>query len=47
MLKNTIEIVNARGTVAGKNASQAGDRRREAAHLIIATGSTPRSLPGI
>ena len=47
MRKNKIEVVNARGTVAGKNAIQAGDRRLEAAHLIVATGSTPRSLPGI
>ena len=47
MRKNKIEVVNARGTVAGKNAIQAGDRRLEAAHLIIATGSTPRALPGI
>ena len=47
MRKNKIEVVNARGTLAGKNAIQAGDRRLEAAHLIVATGSTPRSLPGI
>ena len=47
MRKNKIEVVNARGTVADPNSIQAGDRRLEAAHLIIATGSTPRSLPGI
>ncbi len=47
MRKNKIEVVNARGTVTGKNSIQAGDRRLEAKNLIIATGSTPRSLPGI
>ena len=47
MRKNKIEVVNARGTVTGRNSVQAGDRKLEAANLIIATGSTPRSLPGI
>ena len=47
MRKNKIEVVSARGTVTGKNSIQAGDRKLEAKNLIIATGSTPRSLPGI
>jgi dihydrolipoamide dehydrogenase len=47
MRKNKIEVVSARGIVTGKNSITAGDRKLEAAHLIIATGSTPRSLPGI
>jgi dihydrolipoamide dehydrogenase len=47
MRKNKIEVVSARGTVTGKNSIQAGDRKLEAANLIIATGSTPRALPGI
>jgi dihydrolipoamide dehydrogenase len=47
MRKNKIEVVRARGTVTGKNSIQAGDRELEAKNLIIATGSTPRSLPGI
>jgi len=47
MRKNKIEVVNARGTVTGKNSVKAGDRVLEAGHLIIATGSQPRSLPGI
>jgi SAM-dependent methyltransferase len=47
MKKNKIEVVSARGTVTGKNSIQAGDRKLEAENLIIATGSTPRSLPGI
>ena len=47
MRKNKIEVVRSRGTVTGKNSIQAGDRKLEAKNLIIATGSTPRSLPGI
>jgi len=47
MRKNKVEVVNARATVTSKNSIQAGDRKLEAANLIIATGSTPRSLPGI
>ena len=47
MRKNKIEVVSARGTVTGKNSIKAGDRTLEAKHLIVATGSTPRSLPGI
>jgi dihydrolipoamide dehydrogenase len=47
MRKNKIEVVKARGTVTGKNSILAGDRKLEAKNLIIATGSTPRSLPGI
>jgi dihydrolipoamide dehydrogenase len=47
MRKNKIEVVRARGTVTGKNSIQAGDRKLEAQNLIIATGSTPRPLPGI
>jgi dihydrolipoamide dehydrogenase len=47
MRKNKIEVVRARGTVTGKNSIQAGDRELEAKNLIIATGSTPRALPGI
>lgn len=47
MRKNKIEVVAARGTVTGKNAISAGERTLEAANLIIATGSTPRLLPGL
>ena len=47
MKKNKIEVVRARGKVTGKNSIEAGDRKLEAKNLIIATGSTPRSLPGI
>lgn len=47
MRKNKIEIVAARGTVTGKNSITAGERKLEAGNLIIATGSTPRLLPGI
>src|SRR3979411_949334 len=41
MRKNKIEIVSARGTVTGKNSIQAGDRRLEAANLLLAPGSPP------
>jgi len=47
MRKNKIEVINTHATVAGKNTVQAGDRKLEAKDLIIATGSTPRLLPGI
>jgi dihydrolipoamide dehydrogenase len=47
MRKNKIEVVSARGSVTGPNSIQAGDRKLEARNLIIATGSTPRALPGI
>jgi dihydrolipoamide dehydrogenase len=47
MKKNQIEVFRARGAVTGKNSIQAGDRKLEADNLLIATGSTPRSLPGI
>lgn len=47
MRKNKIEVINTHATVAGKNTIQAGDRKLEAKDLIIATGSTPRLLPGI
>ena len=47
MRKNQIEVINTHATVAGKNTIQAGDRKLEAKDLIIATGSTPRLLPGI
>jgi dihydrolipoamide dehydrogenase len=47
MRKNKIEVIAARGTVTGKNSISAGDRKLEAHNLIIATGSTPRLLPGI
>jgi dihydrolipoamide dehydrogenase len=47
MRKNKIEVVSTHATVRGKNTIRAGDRELEAKHLIIATGSTPRLLPGI
>ena len=47
MRKNKIEVVSARGTVTGKTTIKAGERVLESRHLVIATGSTPRSLPGI
>jgi dihydrolipoamide dehydrogenase len=51
MRKNKIEIVKAHGTIqrtdGGPGVIRAGERRIEAPSLIVATGSTPRSLPGI
>ena len=47
MRKNKIEVVKAPGRLQGPGAIQAGERTIEAAALIVATGSAPRSLPGI
>ena len=47
MRKNKIEVVNSHATVMGKNSILAVNRKLEAKHLLIATGSTPRLLPGI
>src|SRR2546421_10257934 len=40
MRKNKIEVVNSHATVTGKNSIQAENRKLEAKHLLIATGST-------
>jgi dihydrolipoamide dehydrogenase len=47
MRKNKIEVVKAHGELEAPGVIRAGDRRIEAPALIVATGSVPRSLPGI
>ncbi len=47
MRKNRIEVVQACGQLAGPGAIRAGERTLRAPAVIIATGSEPRSLPGI
>ncbi|HEY6378015.1 MAG TPA: dihydrolipoyl dehydrogenase [Candidatus Dormibacteraeota bacterium] len=45
--KHKVETVAARGRLAGPNLVVAGDREIAAEHVIVATGSRPRSLPGL
>src|SRR5581483_1514472 len=40
-----VELVRAAAKFVGPNAVEAGGRRLEAKHIVIATGSTPRPLP--
>jgi dihydrolipoamide dehydrogenase len=47
MRKNRIEVVQACGQLAGPSAVRAGERTLRARAVIVATGSEPRSLPGI
>jgi len=42
-----IETVEGTGTLVSPTAVQVGDRRIEAGHVLLATGSVPRSLPGL
>ncbi len=43
----TIDYVTGTGQVTGPTAVQVGDRRLIGRHLVLATGSRPRSLPGL
>jgi dihydrolipoamide dehydrogenase len=47
MRKNKVEVVNGHGVVRDKNTIEVAGTRLQAPNLLIATGSTPRSLPGI
>jgi dihydrolipoamide dehydrogenase len=47
MRKNRIEVVPAWGTLTAAKAIQTSDRAIEATSIILATGSAPKSLPGI
>ena len=47
MRKNKVEVVNGHGVVRDKNTIEVAGRRLEAPNVLIATGSTPRSLAGI
>src|SRR5436305_8904651 len=47
MRKNRIEVVEGCGVLQGGGRIQVGDRTITARAIIVATGSSPRSLPGI
>jgi dihydrolipoamide dehydrogenase len=47
MKKNKIEVVAARGRLRDRNTIEANGRMVKARHLIVATGSTVKTLPGI
>lgn len=47
MRKNKIDVIKERGRLEGNGRLRAGDRTIEAGAIIVATGSAPRSLPGI
>jgi dihydrolipoamide dehydrogenase len=42
-----IEVVQGEGRLVSATAVQVGDRRIEARHVLLATGSVPKSLPGL
>ena len=45
MTRHKVEIVKGHGAFTGPNTIRVGDRRLEARHIVIATGSKPRPLP--
>src|SRR5437868_3609710 len=45
MARRDVEVIKDHATFAGPNAICVGDRRLEAKHIVIATGSMPRRLP--
>jgi dihydrolipoamide dehydrogenase len=47
MRKNRIEVIEGRGTLEGGGRLRVGERTIEASAIIVATGSSPRSLPGL
>ena len=47
MRKNKIDVLHERGRLDGPGRLRVGDRSIEAGAIIVATGSAPRSLPGI
>src|SRR4030088_1609405 len=47
MKKNKIEIVEGSGRVRDRNTLEVGAKQLKANHLIVATGSTVKSLPGL
>ncbi|HYJ66909.1 MAG TPA: dihydrolipoyl dehydrogenase [Nocardioidaceae bacterium] len=42
-----IEVVEGEGRLVGPNTVQVGDRQLTGRHVVLATGSYPRSLPGL
>jgi dihydrolipoamide dehydrogenase len=47
MKKNKIEVVSGRGRLRDRNTIDVNGKRVSAQHLIVATGSTVKTLPGI
>src|SRR4051794_2848929 len=47
MKKNKVEVVQGKGRLRDRNTIEVGAQQVKAKHLIIASGSTVRSLPGI
>ena len=45
--KHKIEIIEGRGAIVSPNEVAVGDRRIRAKHIVIATGSRPKGLPGL
>ncbi len=45
MAHRNVEVIKGHAIFAGPNVIQIGDRRLEAKHIVIATGSKPRPLP--
>ncbi len=45
MGRRNVEVIKGHAAFAGPNAIRVGDRRLEASHIVIATGSKPRPLP--
>jgi glutathione reductase (NADPH) len=45
MAHRQVEVIKGHAVFAGPNAIRVGDRRLEAKHIVIATGSKPRPLP--
>ena len=45
MADRGVEVIRGEAAFAGPNAVRVGDRMIEARHIVIATGSKPRSLP--
>jgi glutathione reductase (NADPH) len=45
MARRDVEVIKGHAAFAGPNAIRVGDRRLEARHIVIATGSKPRPLP--
>jgi dihydrolipoyl dehydrogenase len=47
MRKNKIDVIEAEGRLRDRNTLEVGGRRVTAKHVIVATGSSPKGLPGV
>ncbi len=47
MRKNKVEVIEGTGTLAGAGAIRVGDRLINSKNVVVATGSAPKSLPGL